>query len=282
MMFSGLNPEARGMRNNNPGNLESNDWTKGLPGYKGTDGRFAIFDTPEHGAAALDRNLSNYGGKGINTPLGIASTWAPASDNNNPDSYGARIATALGVGPTDKIDMSDPNIRNKIASAIGVVENGPGNSSGFRTAYGGSVPTGGETAIAAAPAAPTFGESMAKGDVGGALRALATKPPTKTDDKGNPVEQKSTLENVADAFGSKGGQQERGPPQIPEMPPAPVVTDPTPGLAPAAQQLWATVAQASAKPLSWTSEPYGSNAGLQRIRQGGGTTLNNTGYGYNG
>jgi hypothetical protein len=64
------------------------------------------------------------------------------------------------------------------------------------------------------------------------------------------------------------------------MPAAPVVVDPTPGLAPAAQQLWATVAQASAKPLSWTSEPYGSNAGLQRIRQGGGTTLNNTGYGY--
>ena len=68
-------------------------------------------------------------------------------------------------------------------------------------------------------------------------------------------------------------------PRSPRCRAAPVVTDPTPGLAPAAQQLWSTVAQASARPLSWTSDPYGSNAGLQRIRQGGGTTLNNTGYG---
>jgi hypothetical protein len=123
---------------------------------------------------------------------------------------------------------------------------------------------------------------MAKGDVGGALRALATKPPPKTDAQGNPVEQKSTLENVADAFGSKGGGEQKAAPQIPEMPAAPVVVDPTPGLAPAAQQLYQQVAQAAAQPLSWTSEPYGSKAGLQRIRQGGGTTLNNTGYGYNG
>ena len=75
-MFGGLNPSARGMRNNNPGNLVASDWVSKLPGYKGTDGKFAIFDTPEHGAAALDQNLSSYGSKGINTPLGIASTWA--------------------------------------------------------------------------------------------------------------------------------------------------------------------------------------------------------------
>ena len=144
---------------------------------------------------------------------------------------------------------------------------------------------GGITAIAsaapAAPAAPTFGEAAAKGDVGGMFKSLITKPPPKTDDKGNPVEQKSPLENVASAFGSKGGE-EKGPAQIPEMQPMAPVQDPTPGLAPAAQQLWASVAQASAQPLTWNSEPYGSKAGLQRIRQGGGTTLNNTGYGYNG
>ena len=134
----------------------------------------------------------------------------------------------------------------------------------------------------AAPPPPTPGELIAKGDVGGAVKALWTKPPPKTDAQGNQVEQKSTLENVADAFGSNGGGEQRGPAPIPEMQPMAPVQDPTPGLAPAAQQLWASVAQASAQPLTWTSAPYGSNAGLQRIRQGGGTTLNNTGYGYDG
>jgi len=157
-MFAGLNPDARGMKNNNPGNLVANSWTASLPGYKGSDGKFAIFDTPQHGAAALDQNLTSYGSKGINTPLGIASTWAPAGDNNNPNSYGARIATALGVGPNDKIDMTDPGVRNKVAQVIASVENGPGNSPGFRTASTGP-PTPGTTLnspplAAGGPAAP--------------------------------------------------------------------------------------------------------------------------------
>ena len=132
-----VNPNARGMRNNNPGNLVANSWTAGLPGYKGSDGRFAIFDTPEHGMAALDTNLTSYGSKGLNTPLKIASTWAPAGDNNDPNSYGARIAKKLGVGPNDTVDMNDPKVRARIASAIAEVENGPGNASVVASTSGG-------------------------------------------------------------------------------------------------------------------------------------------------
>lgn len=128
-LFSGVNGNARGMRNNNPGNLVSNSWTSTLPGYKGSDGRFAIFDTPEHGAAALDTNLADYGSKGIKSPFAIASRWAPAEDHNNPSSYGAQIAKALGVGLNDNIDLSDPKTRQKIAGAIALVENGPGSGS---------------------------------------------------------------------------------------------------------------------------------------------------------
>ncbi|HFX8036006.1 TPA: hypothetical protein ACIF5E_004931, partial [Escherichia coli] len=43
---------ARGIRNNNPGNLEyskTNPWV----GQTGDDGRFAKFETPEHGIRAL-------------------------------------------------------------------------------------------------------------------------------------------------------------------------------------------------------------------------------------
>ncbi len=126
--LAGVNGSARGMRNNNPGNLESNAWTQGLPGYRGSDGRFAIFDTPEHGMAALDQNLASYGQKGVNTPFAIASRWAPASDNNDPNSYGAQIAKGLGVGLNDAIDLNDPDVRAKIARSIATVENGAGGA----------------------------------------------------------------------------------------------------------------------------------------------------------
>src|SRR5262249_27294022 len=44
----------RGLRNNNPGNIEDGPLAKALPGYKGSDGRFAVFDTPENGVNAAD------------------------------------------------------------------------------------------------------------------------------------------------------------------------------------------------------------------------------------
>jgi hypothetical protein len=214
-------------------------------------------DTPHFQLAGNQRELMAH-------PPTLASGEAPAS-------------FAWNLGPHQEGTWGGTTTLNTAAApAPGVIDPGI-------VARGGTSPAipdaSGGTAVAAAPAPPTFSESMAKGDVGGMFKSLITKPPPKTDDKGNPVEQKSPLENVASAFGGKGGE-EKGPAPIPEMPAAPVVVDPNPGLAPAAQQLWSAVSQASAQPLSWTSEPYGSKAGLQRIRQGGGTTLNNTGYGY--
>ena len=209
LMFGGLNPDARGMRNNNPGNLIANDFTAGLPGYKGSDGKFAIFDTPEHGAAALDRNLTSYGSKGINTPLGIASTWAPAGDNNNPNSYGAQIAKALGVGPNDKIDMNDPAVRNKVSQAIALVENGPGNSSGVRTAYVGStVPgttlnaSGAPTAVAGGPAAPAAAPAA-----GSALPGFQPGSPAA-----------KMMDQSIKTLGLDGGGGQDQPPPMPQIP----------------------------------------------------------------
>ncbi|MDR8284944.1 hypothetical protein FPK77_25135, partial [Acinetobacter baumannii] len=62
----GDSSDARGIRNNNPGNLEassSNPWV----GQTGSDGRFAKFETPEHGIRALGRNLISYQRQGIDT-----------------------------------------------------------------------------------------------------------------------------------------------------------------------------------------------------------------------
>ena len=126
-ILAGVNPDARGMRNNNPGNLEANAYTAAMPGYVGSDGRFAKFATPEAGIGALKRNLGAYAAKGISTPLAIASTWAPSSEKgNDPSSYGATIAKALGVQLGDKVDLSDPVVLEKVTQAIAKVENGSG------------------------------------------------------------------------------------------------------------------------------------------------------------
>jgi hypothetical protein len=211
-LFGGLNADARGMRNNNPGNLVASDWVKSLPGYKGDDGKFAIFDTPEHGAAALDANLKSYGRKGINTPLGIASTWAPASDNNNPDSYGGQIAKALGVGPNDKIDMGDPSVRAKVSQAIGMVENGPGKSTGVRVAYGGTADAPAAPAVAAAPTTnmgPAPGGAappeFAKTPVGKSLDELAkAMTPDQQQQQPQFLNLPSSARNVSPYLGGQG------------------------------------------------------------------------------
>ena len=142
-------------------------------------------------------------------------------------------------------------------------------------AHGGTSPPIPDATVApaAAPAAPTFGQAIATGDVGGALHAALTKP-TTTDAKGNTVEGKSPLEKLAGAVGDVAEKPAApAPAPIQQAMPA---QDPDPGLAPAASQLFQTVAQSAARPLSWTSTPYGSNAGLIRP---GGTTLNATDYG---
>lgn len=163
--LAGLNSDARGMRNNNPGNLESNSWTQGLPGYVGTDGRFAIFNSPAAGQAALDRNLQGYGSKGINTPLAIASTWAPGSEaGNDPSSYGGAISQALGVGLHDPVNMADPATRAKIGQAIALVENGPARSGASPAVAAIGAATGGQSSPAqAAGAIPAPGGPQGAG-----------------------------------------------------------------------------------------------------------------------
>ncbi|MFU2316820.1 hypothetical protein [Rahnella sp. PCH160] len=55
----GNSSPARGLRNNNPGNIEASD-ANPWEGQIGSDGRFAKFETPEHGIRALGKNLLSY------------------------------------------------------------------------------------------------------------------------------------------------------------------------------------------------------------------------------
>jgi hypothetical protein len=117
----------RGIRNNNFGNIEDGPFAQGLPGYTGTDGRFATFDSPDNGWNAMSQLLSTYSTKhGLNTPAGVISRWAPSSDGNDPLGYAATVSKEIGVGPNDTLDMSDPNVRMRMARAMANVENGAG------------------------------------------------------------------------------------------------------------------------------------------------------------
>ncbi|WP_394648157.1 hypothetical protein [uncultured Sphingomonas sp.] len=93
---------ARGVRNNNPGNLEASSFAQSQPGYVGSDGRFAIFDTPANGVGAQQALLDRaYFGKGINTIAGIVAKYAPAADGNDVQSYAAYLSKRTGI-PVDK------------------------------------------------------------------------------------------------------------------------------------------------------------------------------------
>lgn len=122
---SGFRPPTgapRGVRNNNPGNIEagSANWQ----GQTGSDGRFATFDTPEQGIRALARNLLTYQERhGLDTVHGIVNRWAPPGENNT-TSYVAAVARAVGVGPADRLNLRDPQTLQRLAGAIIRHENG--------------------------------------------------------------------------------------------------------------------------------------------------------------
>lgn len=113
----------RGIRNNNPGNLENNGiaWD-GLSDAQ-TDSRFYRFVNPVWGIRALARTLKTYRERhGLDTPREIISRWAPAFENNV-DAYARAVANAVGVDPESPIPDSKA-ARLALVKAIIKHENG--------------------------------------------------------------------------------------------------------------------------------------------------------------
>lgn len=126
---------TRGVRNNNPGNIDfnpRNKWEGQLGKETGPNGRFAVFDTPENGIRALSKLVINYRGKvgeplvghdGIDTVQETINRWAPPGENNT-GAYVAAVAKAVGVKPTESIDIRNPRTLLAITTAIIQHENG--------------------------------------------------------------------------------------------------------------------------------------------------------------
>ncbi len=98
---------ARGIRNNNPGNIRrgSSQW-QGMSAEQ-TDKSFVQFDDPVYGIRALAKLLKNYQSRyGLNTIEEIISRYAPPSENIT-GAYVSMVAKAAGVNPRQEILIDD-------------------------------------------------------------------------------------------------------------------------------------------------------------------------------
>lgn len=119
---SGGSGNARGVRNNNPGNIrKSKDvWV----GQTGNDGAFVTFATPAHGIRATGRNLLSYARQGYVTPEQIITRWAPPEDDNDTEGYIKFVSEYLNVPRDTRLDLTDLNILTRLSMAIMIKENG--------------------------------------------------------------------------------------------------------------------------------------------------------------
>ncbi|MDF2861335.1 MAG: hypothetical protein K0S02_1607 [Achromobacter mucicolens] len=112
----------RGIRNNNPGNIQKGVGFAGE--VEGNDSRFATFESPEAGIRATARNLLTYQRQhGLDTVQDIVNRWAPPSENDT-NAYVQEVARALGVDAGERLDLSDPSTLERLTTAIIRHENG--------------------------------------------------------------------------------------------------------------------------------------------------------------
>jgi hypothetical protein len=105
----GYYPGSRSYRNNNPGNLKYRPYTAMLGATGADKDNFCIFKSYSAGFNALCQLLKDAATgklKDYNPDMTLFqfyNTYAPASDNNDPNSYALFISQKLGVPPTTPI-----------------------------------------------------------------------------------------------------------------------------------------------------------------------------------
>ena len=119
---------TRGIRNNNPGNLDYVPmWAKqGATRETGNNGRFAAFATPEEGLRALAVQLKRYANAGEDSVYKIIKKYAPETENNT-IAYMNSVARDIGTGIHGRLNFSDPQVMEKMMRAIIKFENSGNN-----------------------------------------------------------------------------------------------------------------------------------------------------------
>lgn len=115
---------ARGLRNNNPGNLVRTNikWEGKIPHSQSTDTKFEQFVELRYGIRAKMRDLISDIKKGTNTIETLISQYAPSFENNTV-AYINSVVTALGIPKNSVLDLSEETIV-ALCKIIARVENG--------------------------------------------------------------------------------------------------------------------------------------------------------------
>lgn len=128
--------KPRGIRNHNPGNLRWGDPWQGLvPAKRRTDKAFCQFVSAAYGIRALARTLISYQDKhGLRTVRQIISRWAPSSENDT-QTYIQAVASQIGKGTEDQLNMQSYQDLKAVTEAIIRHENGRGGQATPDTWY---------------------------------------------------------------------------------------------------------------------------------------------------
>lgn len=112
---------SRGLRNNNPGNIDRNSikW-KGMSPEQ-LDTRFITFLAPQWGIRAMARILLGDYREGQNTIASLINEWAPPVENDT-TAYIAAVGRACSVDPYSPTDI--PRLLPQLIAAIIKHENG--------------------------------------------------------------------------------------------------------------------------------------------------------------
>ncbi len=141
-----------GVLDKNPGNIVTGPvpWV----GQTGTNGRFCVFDTPEHGIRALAKLLLAYQVvHGLTTVRGIINRWAPPVENNT-SAYVTDVAQDMQVDPDATIDLHSAATLTAMCTAIIWHENGEQPYADSVLAAGVADALGVTSSPAATPSAP--------------------------------------------------------------------------------------------------------------------------------
>lgn len=116
---------ARGLRNNNPGNIRHSKTHWMGQSEIQSDDDFVTFDAPKYGIRALYKTLCTYQTKhGLADVRSIINRWAPPSENDT-GAYAAAVAHEIGQSTTQPVNLvRDKELGAKMVKAIIRHENG--------------------------------------------------------------------------------------------------------------------------------------------------------------
>jgi hypothetical protein len=113
---------TRGLRNNNPGNIEYGPFAKSH-GATGTDGRFAIFPDSATGVSAIASLLKVYDKQHLGTISEIINKYTKGDSPETQAAYKAVLSRFTGAGINDQLNMSNPALIEKLVRGIVYQEN---------------------------------------------------------------------------------------------------------------------------------------------------------------